>query len=167
MCVAVLSDLAGEPRFAGPTGPDGAYEIDGLGTGTYFVGFFGCNGDHPSAPMPDPAHPGTTYHAQWYSNVWLSPTPDPFGDGATPVEVASGKTTVVNECFDRCNDSIWINGGRSREPHGQARLPLDGAGRVGRSGARGHCRHRPSGRRARIRRHLHVTGRRRDRRVDE
>ena len=31
-CVAVLSGLAGEPRFAGPTGPDGAYEVDGLGT---------------------------------------------------------------------------------------------------------------------------------------
>jgi hypothetical protein len=110
VCVAVLADLAGQPRFAGPTGPDGAYEVDGVGSGSYFVGFFGCNGDNPSAPMPDPAHPGMTYHAQWYTNAWLGSSPDPFADGATRVEVASAKTTVVNECFDDCNDSIWING---------------------------------------------------------
>ena len=84
--------------------------VDGLGSGSYFVGFFGCNGDDAAAPIVDPAHPGTTYRAQWYSNASLGSNPDPFVDGATQVEVASAKTTVVNECFDDCNDSIWING---------------------------------------------------------
>ena len=110
VCVAVLSGLSGEPRFAGPTGPDGTYMVDGLGSGSYFVGFFGCNGDDAVAPIVDPAHPGTTYRAEWYSNASLGSNPDPFVDGATQVEVASAKTTVVNECFDGCNDSIWING---------------------------------------------------------
>jgi hypothetical protein len=113
VCVAVLSGLSGEPRFAGPTGPDGAYMVDGLGSGSYFIGFFGCNGDDAAAPIADPAHPGTTYRAQWYSNASLGSNPDPFVDGATQVEVASAKTTVVNECFDDCNDSIWINGAQA------------------------------------------------------
>lgn len=108
VCIAVLTGFTGEPRFAGPTGPDGAFEVPNLGTGTYFVGFFGCNGDSPADPIPDPLHPGVTYAAQWYSNAPLGVAPDPYGDGAIPVTVLSGQTTVVNECFDACNTSIVI-----------------------------------------------------------
>jgi hypothetical protein len=107
-CVAVLSGLSGDPRFTGPTGSDGAYQVDDLGTGSYFVGFFGCNEDNPAAPILDPAHPETTYQAQWYSNAPLGQQPDPFGDGATAVDVVSDQTTVVDECFDSCNNTIWI-----------------------------------------------------------
>jgi hypothetical protein len=109
-CVAVLSGFDGEPRFAGPTGPDGRYEIDGIGTGSYFVGFFGCDGDNPGKPMPDPLHPGVTYHPQWYANAFLGVQPDPWADGATPVTVTSGAQTIVDNCFDECTDTIWITG---------------------------------------------------------
>ena len=109
-CVAVLSGFDGEPRFAGPTGPDGAYEIDGIGTGSYFVGFFGCDGNHPGNLMPDPLHPGVTYHPQWYANAFLGVNPDPWADGATPVTVQSGGQTTIDNCFDDCTNTIWITG---------------------------------------------------------
>ena len=71
---------------------------------------------------------------------------------------ASDKTTVVNECFDRCNDSIWINGAEA----GNHTVRLDflstvpgapvGQGLAGTAITAAA----PSGRRARIRRHVHV-----------
>ena len=109
-CVAVLSGFSGEPRFAGPTGPDGAYEIDGVGTGTYYVGFFGCDTNNPGQPMPDPSHPGVSYHPQWYANALLGVQPDPWADGATPVAVLPGEQITVDNCFDDCTNTIWITG---------------------------------------------------------
>ena len=98
----------GNPHFTTPTGPDGTYRFDGLGPGQYYVGFFGCDTNDPLRPIPDPAHPGATYTPQWFSNAPLGTNPDPYGDGATPVTVAGGAVTTVNECLDACNRTVTI-----------------------------------------------------------
>ena len=100
----------GDAHFSAPTGSDGTYRFDGLGPGRYFVGFFGCDQNDPLRPIVDPAHPGTTYTPQWFSNAPLSTNPDPYADGATPVDVVAASVTRVDNCFDMCNRTITITG---------------------------------------------------------
>ena len=124
--------------------------VDGLGTRFLLRRLLRLQRRRPAAPIVDPAHPGTTYHAQWYSNAPLgSATPIPLATARRRSRSRPTKTTVVDECFDELQRHDLDHRGRRRQPHGHARLPLDGPGRAGRSGTRGHA---PVPRRSRPRR---------------
>jgi hypothetical protein len=84
--------------------PDGAFEIAGLGAGSYFVGVFGCSED-PGVPMVDP-DTGAQYPASWFPGVPIAfvdnGPPDPAADGAKPMTVAAGGTLDASFCFGGC-----------------------------------------------------------------
>ena len=103
--------LSGEPRFAGPTGPDGAYEVDDLGTGSYFVGFFGCNERKPGGADARPRAPGDDLpRAVVLERVARPATRSLWRRGDAGRRSCPTRRPSSTSASTSCNNTIWITG---------------------------------------------------------
>jgi hypothetical protein len=99
-------------RFAlfGEVHADGTYEIPDVPSGTFALGFVGCDGGEPAPTITDPDVAGVTYPAVWWDDVPLDITgtgnggPDPIAQHAHLVTVAPGNHLAgFDTCFG-CDD---------------------------------------------------------------
>lgn len=89
-----------------PVQPDGSFEFEPVGSGTYAVAYVGCgedSDDDAELLIADPGASGVSYAAMWAGGAPLEleerTSPDPIAQGAELVALTPGEQRGIEVCF--------------------------------------------------------------------
>jgi protocatechuate 3,4-dioxygenase beta subunit len=110
----VVAYLPNQYAVFAPVNADGTYKITNVPSGTYALGFLGCNGGNPSPTLHDPESTATSYNGVWWDGAPIhidqntNGGPDPIAQGANLVTVTPGQDlSGYDRCFGCTAISIW------------------------------------------------------------